>query len=128
MNTDPDYNDEVQKRWGHTAAFAESKERVNKLSKADLKRITTEGDAITQDAADLMAQGFAHGSTKVQRVMELHYKHLYNFYDPTYAMFKGLGQMYVEDPRFAAMYEKRAKGLAQFLCDAMGFYADAHKG
>ncbi len=31
----------------------------------------------------------------------------------------GLGEMYAADPRFAAHYDKRKPGLAQFLCEAI---------
>jgi hypothetical protein len=39
-------------------------------------------------------------------------------------MYKGLGQLYVDDPRFTAYYEKFATGLAQYMRDAMVFYAE----
>ena len=42
-------------------------------------------------------------------------------------MYRGLGDMYVADPRFAAYYEKYAPGLAQFMRDAMHAYCDAQE-
>ena len=37
------------------------------------------------------------------------------FYDCGYDIHRGLGDMYVGDPRFTARYEEIAPGLAQFL-------------
>jgi hypothetical protein len=39
-------------------------------------------------------------------------------------MYRGLAEMYVGDPRFAAFYEKFTPGLAQFMCDAMVEFCD----
>ncbi|MDV2682942.1 MerR family transcriptional regulator [Alkalihalophilus lindianensis] len=47
----------------------------------------------------------------------------------TYSLdaFKGLGQMYVQDERFTKNIDQFGVGLAQFMCDAMGIYADKRK-
>ena len=41
------------------------------------------------------------------------------FYDCPHEIHAGLAEMYVEDPRFTAHYEKIAPGLAQFLHEAI---------
>lgn len=56
---------------------------------------------------------------EVQAVIGLHYKHLSNFYTTTPAMYRGLAEMYVADTRFTQHFEGYAKGLAQFMHDAM---------
>lgn len=38
-------------------------------------------------------------------------------------IFQGLGQMYVDDPRFRENYEKLQVGLAEYMRDAMNAYA-----
>jgi MerR family transcriptional regulator, thiopeptide resistance regulator len=43
---------------------------------------------------------------------------------PTARQFAGLGQMYVDDPRFAANYDKHGPGTAAFIRDAMAVYAE----
>lgn len=48
------------------------------------------------------------------------------FYDCSYEMYRNLGKMYVADPRFTANYEKVKSGLAQFMCDAIAYYANEH--
>ena len=42
--------------------------------------------------------------------------------------FAGLGQMYVDDPRFRARYDGRQPGLAEYMAAAMKAYADAAGG
>lgn len=120
------YKDEVEKRWGNTEAYKQSQERLKKLTKADLDRIKAEGEEIARTTAELMKKGFSYESPEVQTQVDRFYKHLHNFYDPSYEMFKGLGQMYVDDPRFTKVYEDRAKGFAVFMRDAMAYYADEH--
>jgi len=46
------------------------------------------------------------------------------FYDPSIERMRGLGQMYVDDPRFNTMYEKVRKGLALFMKQAIDAYCD----
>lgn len=120
-----DHKEEVVNRWGNTTAYKQSMAKVARMSAADLARIKAEAETITQKTADLMNQGLAVESREVQQQMDLFYRHLRNFYEPNMEMFKGLGQMYVSDPRFSQVYEKRAKGFAQFMKDAMTFYADS---
>ncbi len=120
------YKDEVQKKWGNTDAYKQSIKRIGKMTKAELDSIKDEAKNITNSIADLMKKGFAPDSSDVQDQIELFYKHLHNFYDPNYEMFKGLGKMYIEDRRFTKTYEDIAKGLAKFKSDAMIFYSDNH--
>jgi DNA-binding transcriptional MerR regulator len=127
---DPTYQkhkDEVEERWGKTDAYKQSMERVGKMSKADLERVKVEGEEIARSTAECMTKGFASDSPEVQKQVDRFYQHLRHFYEPSYAMFKGLGQMYVDDPRFTEVYEKRAKGFAIFMRDAMSYYADEHE-
>ena len=123
---DPSYQknkDEVEKRWGNTNAYKQSMQRVGKMSKADLEKVKAEGEEIARSTAELMKKGFSFDSPEVQKQVDRFYQHLHHFYDPSYALFKGLGQMYVDDPRFTEVYEKRAKGFAAFMRDAMIEYA-----
>ncbi len=120
------YKEEVEQRWGNTEAYKQSIERVGKMSKVELDRVKAEAEEITQSTATLQIQGFSPTSPEVQKQINRFYRHLHNFYDPSYEMFKGLGQMYVDDPRFTAVYEKHAKGFAKYMRDAMAFYADEH--
>ncbi len=41
------------------------------------------------------------------------------FYDCSHEIHRGLGDMYVQDPRFTATYEGTAPGLAAYVRDAI---------
>ena len=53
-----------------------------------------------------------------------HHAWIENFYPCSAEMYRGLGQMYVDDPRFTATYDKVRPGLAVFMRDAMAYYAE----
>ena len=48
------------------------------------------------------------------------------FWTPNRAAYRGLGDMYVQDPRFEANYAKYGEGVAAFLRHAIRIYADAN--
>lgn len=116
------YAKEARERWGNTDAYKQSEERVSKMTKADMQKIKDAGEALTRSIAACMEDGIA--SDAVQVLIAQHYNGLRTFYEPTPEMYRGLGDMYVDDQRFAAYYEKFAKGLAQFMRDAMYHYVD----
>ncbi len=120
------YKNEVESRWGNTKAYIQSMKKVGKMSKKNLDDIKVEAEDIYATIANLYMQGLIVESLEVQNQIERFYQHLGNFYEPSYEMFKNLGYMYVDDERFKEFYEKRAKGLAHFMRDAMAYYANKH--
>ena len=54
-----DYDDEVQRRWGGTDAYAESARRTATYSKADWQAIKAESDEITAAFVAALDQGLA---------------------------------------------------------------------
>jgi hypothetical protein len=59
----------------------------------------------------------------VQAAIARHHAWIENFYPCPAEMYRGLGQMYVDDPRFTATFDKVRPGLAVFMRDAMAYYA-----
>lgn len=116
------YGKEAERRWGESDLYKQSQERVKKFTKADWERIRTEGEALTQQLAKQMKNGAE--SEVVQKLIARHYEGLRNFYEPNLVMYRGLGNMYYDDPRFAAYYEKFHKGLARFMKEAINIYCD----
>jgi len=116
------YAEEAKARWGHTEAYKESQKRFEKMSKDDLANIQKEGDALMKELVAHMNEGA--GSNKIQELIGKHFNNLRHFYEPSLEMYRGLANMYVEDKRFAAYYEKYAKGLAEFMREAMIAYCD----
>jgi hypothetical protein len=118
------YADEAKARWGHTDAYKQSQERVKNMTKEQFAAIGAEGEDITTRVAALKAEGKTPSDPAVMAQIERHWTWLGHFYEPTVEMYRGLADMYVGDPRFAANYEKYGAGLAPYFRDAMHAYCD----
>ncbi|MFF0624498.1 MerR family transcriptional regulator [Streptomyces sp. NPDC004296] len=118
---DPDrYADEAAERWGGTDAYQESRRRTAAYTKGDWKRLTAEFDAIHRRMAELLGQGVPADSEAAMDVAEEHRRFIGGaYYDCTYEIHTGLGEMYVADERFTATYEAIRPGLAVYMRDAM---------
>ncbi|AVH57335.1 MULTISPECIES: MerR family transcriptional regulator [Streptomyces] len=125
---DPDqYEEEVRERWGGTDAYRESRRRTASFTKEGWKRVTEEFDAIHRRMAGLMAAGTPADSEAAMDTAEEHRRFISNsYYDCSYEMHSGLGEMYVADPRFTATYEKIRPGLATYMRDAITANAARH--
>ena len=119
------YNEEVLRRWGNTDAFKQSTERVKKMTKAEMEKVKKEGEMLTQKIADNMAKGI--GDKEVQKLISQHYNGIQFFYDCPLEMYRQLGAMYIDDPRFTKYYDKYNPGLAKFMDDAIAYFCDHKK-
>ncbi|WP_051740531.1 MerR family transcriptional regulator [Kitasatospora sp. MBT66] len=115
-----EWEGEAEQRWGDTPAWAESQRRTGGYDKADWQRIKAEADALNARLAEVFTAGEPADGGPAMDLAEAHRQHIRdNFYDCTYEIHRGLAGMYVADPRFTAVYEQLAPGLAQWLHDAM---------
>lgn len=104
------------------ALVDESVRRTSKYTKEDWVRIMAEGKKNHDDIAALMDKGPA--DPEVQRLIgEWHAMICKYYYECTMEIFRGLGELYVNDPRFKANYEQIKPGMAQFMHDAIMIYA-----
>lgn len=116
------YAEEAKRRWGDTEAYRQSRERVARMSKEEMNVAMKAGEDLIREIVAARAKGAA--SPEVQALIERHYDGLRTFYEPNLAMYRGLGNMYADDPRFTAYYEKFDAGLAVFLRDAINAFCD----
>ncbi|MFE7312980.1 MerR family transcriptional regulator [Streptomyces sp. NPDC057555] len=118
---DPDqYAAEAEQRWGGTDPYKESQRRTAAYTKDDWKRLKEEFDALHQKMADLLAQGVPADSEAAMDVAEEHRRFIgRGYYECSYEIHTGLGEMYVADERFTATYEAIRPGLAVYMRDAM---------
>lgn len=107
------FEEEAEQKWPET--FAESQNRLAKLSGEELEAVFEEGTAISQALGQALLEGYSADSEKVQGLIGRHFQWICNFWTPTPEAYAGLGEMYVEDSRFAAHYEEFAPGLASFI-------------
>ncbi len=119
------YQDEVKERWGNTDAYKQSMKKVSKMTKADMQKLKEDGEKHTTAIADSMDKGINHPD--VQELIKKSHDGINFFYECSYEMFRNLGTMYVEDPRFTAYYEKFRPGLAVFMRDAITYYCDQYE-
>jgi DNA-binding transcriptional MerR regulator len=117
-----EYKKEAKKRWGDTDAWKQSQERTRHWTKADYKKIAEEGNKFTAELAKLMDRGSEDAD--VQNMIAKHYQGIQVFYDCSLEMYRGLGQLYVDDTRFAAYYDKFKPGMAKFMRDAIVYFCD----
>jgi MerR family transcriptional regulator, thiopeptide resistance regulator len=127
---DPDERaEEVEERWGGTDAYRESKQRASRYTKADWQRMKDESGAYLERLVAAMRSAEPAVSEAAMEAAEEHRQHISRwFYDCSYEIHRGLGQMYVDDPRFSATYEKIAPGLAAYLNEAIQANAARHTG
>ena len=114
--------EEAKERWGESDLYKQSQERVKKFTKADWERIKTESERLMKQIVAVMDKGA--DSAEVQKLIAKHYEGLRTFYEPNLKMYRGLGDMYYNDPRFSAYYEKFHRGLAKFMKEAIDVYCD----
>lgn len=118
-----EYKKEASERWGE-GTVKESYRRLNQLTAEQQKVLFNEGVEVTKAIAEAAESGLAPDSDDVQALIQRHYNHINFFYTCTLEIYRGLGEMYVNDPRFTAYYEKFGPGLAQYMQKAMHFYCD----
>jgi len=115
------YASEVKEKWGTTSAYIESEKRTRHYDKAKWQEIQNTNNAIFGEFAANMNN--RPESPEVQRIVKRWQDFLSdNFYDCSKEMLKGLGQMYIADPRFTKNIDKQGEGLALFISEAIDFY------
>lgn len=119
-----EYQAEAKQRWGNTEAWKQSQERTKHWTKEDYKRIKEDGEKGMRAIVAVMDKGIK--DPEVQNHIHNVYMSMQQFYDCSYEMFRNLGQMYVNDKRFTAYYDKFHPKLAEFMRDAMAYYSDQH--
>ncbi len=126
--------DENEKKYGKEIREKYGKDTVEK-SNAKLKNMTQEQfDEVTSLADQVqvtLAQAFETGDPAgelAQKAADLH-KQWLTYYWKEYSKeaHAGLAQMYVDDERFTAYYDKEKPGTAEFLRDAIHIYTGMKK-
>ncbi|MEO0600344.1 MAG: MerR family transcriptional regulator [Myxococcota bacterium] len=111
---------EAEAAWGDTPAWEESKRRTRRYGEAEWRAIREEQSAVNARLAEVMTSGAAPDSAEAREAADAHRAHLDRwFYTVTDEIHLGLAELYVDDARFRATYDKVAPGLATFLRDAI---------
>jgi DNA-binding transcriptional MerR regulator len=115
-----DYDQEVRERWKGTSEFEESQRRVSQYTKEDWTRMKAAAEENGRALVEAMKDGVAPESDRAMALAEQHREHISRwFYECSDEIHRGLGEMYVADPRFTAFYDRMSPGLATYLRDAI---------
>ncbi len=120
------YEEEVTRRWGK-AAYERGDRWWRSLGEAERRGFQRRQRDIAGDFAAARAAGEAPDGAAAQEITRRQYEWIsagWQGREPSAEAFAGLGQMYVDDPRFTAHYDAHGEGTAEFVRDAMRVYAD----
>jgi len=119
-----EYEVEARERWG-TEAVDRGTSAWARLGAGGQDAHHAEATAIGESLAACVADDVPVDSPRVQALVARHHAQIALFWTPNRVSYTGLGQMYVDDPRFTATYDEFARGLAPYLRDAMAVFAQA---
>ena len=99
--------------------------RWRSYSKAEKQRIGEEGNAVY----DALVLAMPHGpaSPEAQAGVDRWRKHMAYFWVPNEEQLVGLTDLYNEDPRFKANFDRIHPGLASFMREAVKIYVEKSK-
>lgn len=115
------YGEEVRAKYGN-----DTMDKSNAKLKGMSKNLYEQGEKLGEEVLVVLNEAFQTGDPAgelAQKAADLHRQWL-GFYWDSYSKeaHAGLAQMYVDDERFTAFYDKKQPGTAQFLRDAIYIY------
>jgi MerR family transcriptional regulator, thiopeptide resistance regulator len=119
------YEKEAMQMYDPAVVKASSKKWKN-YTPADKQRIADEGNAVYEDLLLAMPKGAA--SPEAQACVERWRRHLEYFWSPNDDQLLGLADLYNDDPRFKANFDKVDPRLAEFMRQAVTVYVKNRKG
>ena len=118
------WQQEARERWGAEVVDAAA-ERVKDKPKDWWQREGSRWLDNLRAMVALIDAGKAPDDPEVLDAVDGHYQWICQFWTPNRESYKGLGELYTQDPRFRANYDKTDPRLAQYMLEAMTAYADA---
>lgn len=120
------YGEEIRAKYGH-----EQVDKSNKKIKDMNEEQYAQAEKLGVDVINTLSKAFATGdpaSELAQKAADLHRQWLSCYWDRySKEAHAGVAQMYVDDERFTAYYDKKQPGLAKFLRDAVLIYTGMRK-
>lgn len=117
---------EARERWPR--AWEQAQQARATMTTDDQEQWQREVTAQMVRFAEFMVAGTPVADPVVQAEVDAHYRGVCRFWTPNAEAYRGLGQTYVDDPRFRENYDRIADGLAVYQRDAMVVYADTRLG
>lgn len=120
-----EYEAEARRRWGDAAVDAGAA-AMRRMGEAEREAVPGRFEAVHRRMAELRERGCAADDAAVQEVVAEHYAIVASTWGaaPEAQAYRGLGDLYVDSPEFAAVFDAVAAGLAVYLRAAMHVWAD----
>jgi DNA-binding transcriptional MerR regulator len=120
------YGREIREKYGNET-IDQSNDKLKGMSKYQYEQ----GEKLGEEVLQVLNEAFQTGDPAgdlAQKAADLHRQWL-GFYWDSYSKeaHAGLAQMYVDDERFTAFYDKEQPGTAEFLRDAIYIYTGMSK-
>lgn len=120
------YGVEIREKYGNEVVD-KSNAKVMNMSQEDYEAVTRLATQLEKALADAVATGDP-ASDLAQQAADMHKQWLtYYWSEYNKEAHAGLAQMYVDDERFTAYYDKEKPGTAAFLRDAIHIYTGMKK-
>jgi len=119
-----EYEKEVMQKYDPATVKTSSK-KWKSYTPAEKQRIADEGNAAYEAIVTAMPKGAS--SPEAQAGVELWRKHMDYFWTPNLDQLVGLAEMYNDDPRFKANFDKIDPHLAEFMREAVKYYVTSRK-
>jgi DNA-binding transcriptional MerR regulator len=118
------YEEEAKQNWGHTPQWAESQKKWASYSKEQKNAIKVEGGEITKRMVGTDPT-LTPDDPGVQAAIGDYHAYINKyFYTCDVEFIRNLADMWVQDPRFAANYERIREGGAAFVREAAQLFCD----
>lgn len=120
------YGKEIREKYSDEVVN-KSNNKLKNMTKEEYDEITRLGEAVIETLRGAFETGDP-SSELAQKAADLHRQWL-SFYWDGYCKeaHAGIAQMYVDDERFTAYYDKQQPGMAEFLRDAIFIYTGTNK-
>jgi DNA-binding transcriptional MerR regulator len=118
-----EYAQQAQERWD-PEMVNQSMQLWKSYSPEKKQQVLDEGNAVYADILAMMEQGKAPGDSEVQACLVRWHQHMRYFYEPTWEILQGLGQMYATSPDFRPTFEKLHPDLPDYLNAAIQVYTE----
>ena len=120
------YKEEAKNKYKDTDAYKESERKTSSYTKEEWNNINEGMNIIFKKIANLMDK--SPKDSEVQTIVHEWRNYITNnFYNCNIEIFKGLGEMYINDERFKKNIDKFKTGLADFISLAIEEYCKNNK-
>jgi hypothetical protein len=109
----------------HPEQFAETQARLANLSKPEAKKLQELADWVSENLVRCQVLGLPAHSDEVQKIAAQHFIWANAVWDLDKEAYLKLSDLYLQDQRYHAFYERINPGLTEYLSMAMKSYANS---